>query len=117
MFSCVYSNVLRYAMISARCCSFFSPEKEQQREGYLAWRRDQGRNHADRVAGLMRDVGYTRDDCDRVAVIIRKQDIKRDAEVQVLEDVAASVGESMTWSRFRPDGIRPEALPLCSKSF
>ncbi len=61
------------------------------REGYLAWRRDQGRKHADRVAGLMRDVGYTRDDRDRVALIIRKQGIKRDAEVQVLEDVAALV--------------------------
>ena len=61
------------------------------REGYLAWRRDQGRKHAERVAGLMRDVGYGPDDCDRVAVIIRKQGIKRDAEVQVLEDVAALV--------------------------
>jgi hypothetical protein len=61
------------------------------REGYLAWRRDQGRSHADRVAGLMRDVGYARDDCDRVSQIIRKEGIKRDAEVQVLEDVAALV--------------------------
>ena len=61
------------------------------REGYLAWRRDQGRKHAERVAGLMRDAGYPPDDCDRVAVIIRKQGIKRDAEVQVLEDVAALV--------------------------
>jgi hypothetical protein len=61
------------------------------REGYLAWRRDQGRYHAERVAGLMRDIGYARDDCDRVALIIRKEGIKRDAEVQVLEDVAALV--------------------------
>ena len=61
------------------------------REGYLAWRRDQGRSHGDRVAGLMRDIGYAPDDCDRVALIIRKQGIKRDAEVQVLEDVAALV--------------------------
>ena len=61
------------------------------REGYLAWRRDQGRYHAERVAGLMRDVGYARGDCDRVSQIIRKEGIKRDAEVQVLEDVAALV--------------------------
>ncbi len=61
------------------------------REGYLAWRRDQGRYHAGRVAGLMRDIGYGPDDCDRVARIIRKEGIKRDAEVQVLEDVAALV--------------------------
>jgi hypothetical protein len=61
------------------------------REGYLAWRRDQGRSHADRVAGLMRDAGYEREDRDRVARIIRKEGIKRDAEVQVLEDVACLV--------------------------
>ncbi len=63
----------------------------QGREGYLAWRQDQGRYHAGRVTGLMRDVGYAQDDCDRVARIIRKEGIKRDAEVQVLEDVAALV--------------------------
>jgi hypothetical protein len=61
------------------------------REGYLTWRRDQGRFHAERVAGLMREVGYSPDDCDRVARIIRKEGIKRDAEVQALEDVACLV--------------------------
>lgn len=63
----------------------------QGREGYLAWRRDQGRYHADRVAGLMREAGYGPGDCDRVARIIRKEGIKRDAEVQALEDVACLV--------------------------
>jgi hypothetical protein len=61
------------------------------REGYLSWRRDQGRYHADRVAGLMRDAGYGPADCARVATIIRKEGIKRDAEVQALEDVACLV--------------------------
>jgi hypothetical protein len=61
------------------------------REGYLAWRRDQGRYHAERVAGLMGQAGYGLDDCDRVARIIRKEGIKRDADVQALEDVACLV--------------------------
>jgi len=63
----------------------------QGREGYLTWRRDQGRFHASRVAGLMRDVGYGPEDCGRVAQIIRKEGIKRDTEVQMLEDVACLV--------------------------
>ncbi len=79
------------------------------REGYLAWRRDQGRKHADRVAGLMRDIGYARGDRDRVAVIIRKQGIKRDAEVQVLEDVAALVFLRWYCAGFA-DGRDPEEL-------
>jgi len=61
------------------------------REGYLAWRRDQGRRHAERVAELMCETGYGEADCDRVARIIRKEGIKRDPEVQTLEDVACLV--------------------------
>ncbi len=79
------------------------------REGYLAWRRDQGRYHADRVAGLMRDAGYGPGDCDRVARIIRKEGIKRDADVQVLEDVAALVFLRWYCAGFA-DGRDPEQV-------
>jgi hypothetical protein len=61
------------------------------REGYLNWRGDLGRFHGERVAELMREVAYGPDDCDRVAQIIRKEGIKRDPEVQTLEDVACLV--------------------------
>ncbi|MGB4829363.1 MAG: DUF4202 domain-containing protein [Paracoccaceae bacterium] len=59
--------------------------------GYLAWRREQGRRHAARVAGIMAAAGYWPQDCDRVAVLLRKEGIKRDAEVQALEDVICFV--------------------------
>lgn len=61
------------------------------REGYLRWRTELGRFHAERVAQIMRQAGYGEDDCARVTRIIRKQGIKRDPEVQTLEDVAALV--------------------------
>lgn len=57
------------------------------KEGYHAWRREQGRRHGLRVAGIMADAGYDAQDCDRVGVLLRKEGIKRDAEVQALEDV------------------------------
>lgn len=57
------------------------------RMGYLNWRRDQGRAHGERLAGLMKHAGYTPDPCDRVGVLLRKEGIKRDLEVQQLEDV------------------------------
>jgi len=79
------------------------------REGYLAWRRDQGIKHAARVGGLMLEAGYTQDDCDRVARIIRKQGIKRDAEVQVLEDIAALVFLRWYFAGFA-DGRDPEQV-------
>ncbi|WP_300054959.1 DUF4202 domain-containing protein [uncultured Roseobacter sp.] len=57
------------------------------RAGYLAWRRDQGRAHGERLGGLMRDAGFSEDRCARVGVLLRKEGIKRDQEVQQLEDV------------------------------
>ena len=55
--------------------------------GYLDWRREQARRHAARVGQIMLDVGYPQADADRVGVLLRKEGIKRDADVQALEDV------------------------------
>ena len=66
-------------------------EYPEGREGYLAWRREQGRLHAARVAGMMAEAGYPEADRDRVAAMLRKEGIKRDPEVQMLEDVICLV--------------------------
>ena len=58
------------------------------RPGYLAWRVEQGRRHAARVAGIMREAGYGDDDIAQAEKMLMKQGIKRDAQVQALEDVA-----------------------------
>lgn len=55
--------------------------------GYLKWRRDLADHHADRVGGFMADEGYSAEDVDSVQKMLRKQGIKRDAQVQALEDV------------------------------
>ncbi|MFT4012497.1 MAG: DUF4202 domain-containing protein [Paracoccus sp. (in: a-proteobacteria)] len=57
------------------------------RPGYLAWRTEQGRRHAARVAGIMRDAGYSQDETAHAEQMLTKQGIKRDADVQALEDV------------------------------
>ena len=61
------------------------------REGYLAWRTALGAFHADRVAALMAEAGYPGDDRARARRLLRKQGIKRDPEVQTLEDVICLV--------------------------
>jgi hypothetical protein len=61
------------------------------REGYLAWRREQARRHALRVGGIMAEAGFDAAAQDRVGVLLRKEGIKRDAEVQALEDVICFV--------------------------
>jgi len=59
--------------------------------GYLAWRKAQGAYHGQRVAGLMVEAGYAEEDCGRVERMLRKEGLKRDAEVQMLEDVICLV--------------------------
>lgn len=61
------------------------------REGYLAWRRALGAFHGERVAGLMAEAGYDAADGARVAAMLRKEGLKRDPEVQRLEDVICFV--------------------------
>ena len=58
------------------------------RTGYLAWRVEQGRRPAARVAEFMAAAGYTPDEVARAEKMLRKEGIKRDEEVQALEDVA-----------------------------
>lgn len=58
------------------------------RTGYLTWRRDQGKRAGETAANLMTEAGYSEDDAQRTANIINKKGLKRDAEVQALEDCA-----------------------------
>ncbi|MFW8593915.1 DUF4202 domain-containing protein [Cribrihabitans neustonicus] len=58
------------------------------RAGYLAWRQAEARHHAELVTGLMRDAGYGAEEQQAAARMLRKEGIKRDPEVQALEDIA-----------------------------
>ncbi|WP_458526590.1 DUF4202 domain-containing protein [Onishia taeanensis] len=61
------------------------------RVGYLSWRRDQGRRAGETTARLMREAGYPEEDAERVAAMIRKQGLGRDAGTQAVEDCACLV--------------------------
>jgi hypothetical protein len=61
------------------------------KQGYFAWRREQGRRHGLRVAEIMTEAGYPASNGERVGVLLRKEGLKRDAEVQALEDVICFV--------------------------
>ncbi|ADZ69018.1 DUF4202 domain-containing protein [Polymorphum gilvum] len=61
------------------------------REGYLAWRREQGRRHGARVAEIMAEAGFAPEDAARAGRMLRKEGLKRDAGAQRLEDVICFV--------------------------
>ncbi|MEV8466790.1 DUF4202 domain-containing protein [Fluviibacterium sp. DFM31] len=61
------------------------------RTGYLTWRRDLAKHHGARVAGMMREAGYSDEEADTAASLLRKEGLKRDPQVQALEDVICFV--------------------------
>lgn len=61
------------------------------RTGYLTWRRDLKRYHAERAGEILRDAGYPEETIARVGALLRKERLKRDPEVQALEDVVCLV--------------------------
>jgi hypothetical protein len=61
------------------------------RAGYLKWRTDAKRRHADAVAAILGQCGYDVETVERVQQIIRKERLKSDPAVQVHEDALCLV--------------------------
>ena len=61
------------------------------RDGYRRWRTDLARFHAETAGTILREVGYGDDTVARVGALLRKERLKADPQVQLLEDVACLV--------------------------
>ncbi|WP_448211968.1 DUF4202 domain-containing protein [Colwellia sp. MEBiC06753] len=59
--------------------------------GYLKWRKALGQFHADTAKHIMLSHGYSEQYAERTAAIIRKEQLKTNANSQTLEDVACLV--------------------------
>lgn len=61
------------------------------RAGYHRWRNDLKRKHAGWAGEILKSCGYGETEIARVAALIRKENLKQDAEAQALEDTACLV--------------------------
>ncbi len=61
------------------------------RQGYLQWRSGLYKFHAETVAGLLAEAGYTEDLIERVKQAVGKRALKANPDTQLLEDVTALV--------------------------
>ncbi|EAW10682.1 DUF4202 domain-containing protein [Aspergillus clavatus NRRL 1] len=59
--------------------------------GYYAWRSFLAKRQAELVEAMCVASGYSAAEAGRVAALVRKEDLKKDEETQVLEDVACLV--------------------------
>lgn len=73
------------------------------RKSYYEWRQACGRMHGRRAAEIMAECGYPESECERVEVILTKRELRKDADTQLLEDVACMVFLEKYFAQFYAD--------------
>jgi len=72
------------------------------RNGYLDWRRDLAKFHAEKSSEILKEVGYDLKTISRVNELILKKKIKVDPEVQLLENALCLVFLEFQYEDFYP---------------
>jgi len=87
------SEVLRLAARCQHICRWESPRENypMTRPGYLKWRADLKKFHAEKSGAILREVGYDDATVQRVQELNLKKNFPADAEVRVLEDALCLV--------------------------
>jgi hypothetical protein len=87
------------------------------RAGYLKWRTDLYKRHADIAAGIMRDAGYDDETIERVRTLLRKRGLKTDPDVQLMEDVICLVFLEHYFHDFAPKHDEEKLIPIVQKTW
>ncbi len=87
------SEALQIAIRAQHICRWEIPRKKypMDRIGYFKWRNDLKKMHAEITSNLLEGLSYEKAFIDRVAFLINKKLIKRDPEIQLLEDIVCLV--------------------------
>ena len=87
------SEALQLATRSQHICRWKSPRSDypMDRSGYKKWRLDLAQLHGEIAGGIMAEHGYDESMIARVKDLLLKRSLKRDDEVQALEDVICLV--------------------------
>ena len=87
------SEALRLAARCQHICRWQSPRENypMTRPGYLKWRADLKKFHAEKSGAILRDVGYDDATIHRVQELNLKKNFPADAECRVLEDALCLV--------------------------
>jgi len=87
------SEELQLAARSQHICRWKIPRSDypMDRQGYKKWRLDLAIFHGETAGDILQQHGYTAETIQRVKDLLLKRSLKRDEEVQALEDVVCLV--------------------------
>lgn len=91
-----YSSPSEILQLAARCqhiCRWQIPRSNypMDKQGYKQWRNELAIFHGNTAANIMLNNGYEEVDTQRIKDLLQKRSLKRDEEVQTLEDVICLV--------------------------
>lgn len=87
------------------------------RKGYLLWRSNLKKFHGERAAEIMQQQGYDEETITRVVMLVNKRQLKRDAEVQTLEDVICLVFLHYYFEDFRLKHSEEKLIDIVAKTW
>jgi Domain of unknown function (DUF4202) len=113
------SEALRLAARCQHIRRWMIPRQDypMDRRGYLQWRTGLAKFHAETAAEILRQVGYEETLINRVQTLLRKEGLKRDPEVQCLEDVICLVFLESYCADFAKQHDVAKMLPVIRKTW
>ncbi|HEY7115855.1 MAG TPA: DUF4202 domain-containing protein [Tepidisphaeraceae bacterium] len=113
------SEALRLATRAQHIRRWVIPRADypMDRIGYLKWRTNLYKFHADQVSTILRDVGYDEPTIARVASLVRKERIKTDPDAQTLEDVICLVFLENYFAEFAASHDQEKVVGILRKTW
>lgn len=90
---------------------------EMNRTGYLKWRQDLKKFHADKAGIILKEVGYDQEMIDQVGFLLEKKQLKKNADTQTLEDVICLVFLEFYFESFSHKYPEEKLLDILQKTW
>jgi hypothetical protein len=113
------SEELRLATRAQHIARWQIPRSDypEGRSGYKAWRTRLMRHHAELASECLSEAGYSEEAIRTVSRLLRKQGLKRDPEVQALEDVVCLVFLEHYFDDFARDHEEEKLVDILRKTW
>lgn len=114
-------NAAETLLLASRCQHIGRWEKPRNtypdgKVGYLNWRKELGKYHAQVATDILLKVGYDNAVIERVQQIVLKQKIKVDADVQTMENALCLVFLEFQYENFFPQHADDKVIEIIRKS-
>lgn len=90
---------------------------EMNRAGYLRWRQELKKFHAEKASEILKQVGYGQETIDQVEFLLLKKQLKKNVETQTLEDVICLVFLQYYFESFAKKHPEDKVIDIIQKTW